>query len=420
MAPAPAGGVANAILVVLDAAGAGHFGAYGYRRATTPHVDRLAAEGLVFENAYTPAVFTTAAMAAMWTFEPPDRVFGNLARPHRLPRRWPTLAERLTQAGVHTAAWVANANAGRAFGLDRGFREFHEEFADNVGDGLVMAASVARWLGAHPRQPYFAYVHIREPHFPYDPKPPYERLFGAVTALPDHARREQDWIDTVNAHRAAASPAALEDLRRLYDGNLAMADAAVGVLVAALERHGLLDRTTVIVTSDHGEALGEHGFIGHNSQVYDESAHVPLVIRGHLGLAAPQRRTDLVSLRDVGPTILAILGHPDPGRPSVLLGPRAGRALTVTRSAGNPARYAMRDARYSYVADRGRKTRELYERRTDPGERHDLATALPGEVENRAAALNTWLNGVQAGEAGDEPRLSTEQAENIRALGYLR
>lgn len=207
-AEAPAGGsspvATNALLVILDAAGARHFGCYGYERATTPNLDRIATEAVLFEQAYTPAVFTTAALGSVWTGRPPDEAFGNLARKQRLPRRWTTLAERLTRAGVYTAAWVANARAGLAFGLDRGFAEFHEDFTNDVGDAATLARHVADWLEKRPPEPFFAYVHLREPHFPYDPPPPYDQKFGPILELPSDARREDYWIESVNARRSQA------------------------------------------------------------------------------------------------------------------------------------------------------------------------------------------------------------------------
>jgi hypothetical protein len=267
------------VLVVLDAARARQLGTYGHARPTTPNVDALAAQGVVFEHAHTSAVFTLAAMSSLWTSLPPSLHHAGVPYDSPLPTEHQTLAELLAAAGYRTAAFVGNTRAGAAYGLARGFGEYREAPAQASGAGTAALVQAARaWLREHRADRFFFYVHLREPHFPFDPPPPFATLFGPDGALPAEARRDPQWYRAVNQGRPI-TPGEVQDLVRAYDRNLAYADAMVGELVAELRTLGLDDTALVVVTADHGEALYEHGFISHNEQVYEESTHVPLVLR---------------------------------------------------------------------------------------------------------------------------------------------
>ena len=155
-------GPVNVLFILLDAGGAKHFGCYGYARATTPEIDRLAAEGVVFERAYTPAVFTLAAMGSVWTSLPPDEHRRGGPYDAKLPAGPLTLAELLGANGVTTAGWVANGMAGPAFGLERGFGEFHELYREQHSyDADAFAAVLPTWFAAHAERRFFAYAHFR-------------------------------------------------------------------------------------------------------------------------------------------------------------------------------------------------------------------------------------------------------------------
>jgi len=232
----------NVVLVILDAARASSVGAYGYGRGTTPEIDRIASDGIVFERAGTPAVYTLGAMASLWTSLYPDRHHAEVSYADRLPADRLTLAQALSARGIHTAGFVANAMAGTAFGFDRGFSEFTEVFRLFPDLGST-AGSFARvlpaWLQQQRGRPFFAYLHFREPHFPYDPPPPFNTKFGPDAPLGVAERRDKEWYTSVNQGRVTPTPEQVEHLRRLYDGNLAFADQQVGAFRRALEAAGL-------------------------------------------------------------------------------------------------------------------------------------------------------------------------------------
>jgi arylsulfatase A-like enzyme len=426
----------NVVLIVLDAARAGQLGCYGYGRPTTPEVDRLAAEGVLFERAYTPAVYTLGAMSSVWTSQYPDRHHAEVSYADRLPPGGLTLSEALGARGVKTAGFVANAMAGTAFGFERGFDEFHEVyrlFPDLGSRGEAFRRVLPAWLDRHRARPFFAYVHLREPHFPYDPGPPFDTRFGADAPLTREQRRDRAWYTDVNQGRVQPRKEEVEHLVRLYDGNLAYADREVGELRRALEAAGLLERTVLIVTADHGEQLHEHGYISHSAQVYEQSVHVPLIVRlpagkGPRGLRLPA----LVDLLDLAPTVLDLLAQEG--------GPRAarefqGRSLlpVIAGAPGKPAVlsrtvwerpvYALRDERYKLIYDSRTGQAKLFDLQADPREQDDLAARDPLRAAHYRQALQQWTarladrraEGVTVSGGAPTP----EQCENFRALGYV-
>lgn len=418
---------ANVLLVILDAARAQQFGTYGYARSTTPEIDRIAAEGVVFENAFTPAVYTLAAMPSIWTSQHPDRHHSEVSFSARLPKDRLTLAELLSVRGIATAAFVANAVAGRAFGFDRGFSEFNEYFHRRAE---VFREVVPPWLRANRERRFFAYLHFREPHFPYDPPPPFDTKFGPHGPIPAAARGDSEYFKDVNQGRRPFGPEAAAHLARLYDGNLAYADQEVGALRGALEAEGLWDRTVVIVAADHGEALFEHGWIGHNVQLYEESIHVPLVVRFPAGKGpAGLRVKALADLLDLAPTIadvFGVLGQGGSDRefqgqsllPVVAGAP--GKPAILSRTVWDRPIYAVRDERFKLLYNTRTGESALYDLAEDPRESRDVAAREPLRAAYYREALHDWIArlGERVRPAGEEAQLTSEQCENLRSLGY--
>ncbi len=425
---------ANVLLIVLDAARAEQFGAYGYGRATTPEIDRLAAEGLVFERAYTPAVYTLGAMSSVWTSQYPDRHHAEVSYADRLPADRLTLAEVLSARGIHTVGFVANPMAGAAFGFERGFLEYKEVFTwyPELGSRAeVFARIVPPWLAKHREGRFFAYLHVREPHFPYDPPPPFPSRFGPDSPLTVEQRRGRGWYQAINAEKARPTPDEVAHLVRLYDANLAYADQQVGILRRALEANGLWDRTVVIVTADHGEQLYEKGYISHSAQVYEQSTRVPLVLRIP-GPEAPRgvRVRALVDLLDLAPTVLEVFGLADAraarefqGRSllPVALG-AVGKPAVLSRTVWERPVYALRDDRYKLIYETRTGAQQLFDLQQDPGEAHDrqgerslLAACYRQELQDWVARLSARTP-VSAAGAG---QLTREQCEHMRGLGYV-
>jgi len=422
---------ANVVLVVLDAARAREFGVYGYDRDTTPQIDRIASEGVVFERAYTPAVFTLAAMSSVWISRYPDEIHPTSPFKSGLPPDQPSLAEVLSGPQIRTAGFVANGMAGKAYGLDRGFDEFFEVFKDLGTNADAFLKVVPPWIATHRDERFFAYVHFREPHFPYDPPPPWDTRFGPEGPIPVEARRDWEVFRRYNQGSAPFGPSELAHLVSLYDGNLGFVDHVVGALREALVAEGLWDRTVFIVTADHGEALHERGFTGHNVEVYETSAHIPLVVRLPPSAGVePRRVSGLVSLLDVAPTIADVFGRLPTDRSSLSFRGRsllpviegaAGRPAVLTRTVWESPRYALRDESYTYVLDTRSREALLFDRLADPDESRDLAAEKPVRAAAYRESIEAFLlEGEEShGGAAGEARLSREQCENLRTLGYV-
>jgi arylsulfatase A-like enzyme len=426
----------NVVLIILDAARAKEFGAYGYRVPTTPEIDRVAREGVVFESVYTPAVYTLGAMASVWTSQQPDRHHSAVSFNARLPKDRLTLAEMLGARGIRTAGFVANAVAGRAFGFERGFDEFREVFREfETSSAGSFRKVLPGWFAANAARPFFAYVHFREPHYPYDPPPPFDTRFGPDGPIPPERRRDPAgtaFIHDVNQGQRRLTAEEADHLVRLYDGNLAFADQEVGAIRKGLEQAGLWDRTVVIVAADHGEELMEHRWIGHNVHVFEESAHVPLIVRFPAGKGPSGVRVPgLADLLDLAPTIADVFGALGPavgghfeGRsllPMVAGG--AGKAAVLSQTIWERPIYSVRDGAFAFLYDTRTGEERLYDRTRDPAETRDLKDAEPLRVAYYRQALHHWSLGLgrrggAAGEAG-EPAWTCEQCENMKALGYL-
>ena len=248
-------------------------------------------------------------MSSVWTSQYPDRHHGEVSFSAKLPKDRLTLAELLSAQGIHTGGFVANPVAGRLFGFDRGFVDFDEVWSTLGSSGAVFRTAVPPWLAKNRDRRFFAYVHFREPHFPYDPEPPFDTKFGPDGPIPKALRRSEPFFRDVNQGRRPFSEAEREHLVRLYDGNLAFADQEIGALRRALEAEGLWEKTVVIVAADHGEELFEHGWIGHNVHLYEPSVHVPLIVRFPKGTGpAGVRVPALADLLDLAPTIADVFG----------------------------------------------------------------------------------------------------------------
>jgi arylsulfatase len=418
----------SVLFVILDAAGARHFGCYGYARATTPEIDRLAAEGVLFERAYTTAAYTRSAMASVWTSLYHDQHHAGLRYDAPLPEGSFTLARLLSSRGIRTAGFVANPSAGGAFGLDQGFAEFQGVYGRSLPSAELLRRTAADWLGSSKTGGRFlAYLHFREPHSPYDPPSPFDTRFGPDAPLAKESRGG-GFLRDVNDGRKPIAPEELAHLVRLYDGNLAFADHELGELRRALEASGLWDRLVMIVSADHGEAFGEHGFIGHNKQVYDETARIPLIVRFPRGTGpAGTRVSELVDLTDVAPTIADVFGlRGDAGAARFigrsLLAVAAGapgKAGSVARTAHDDGVYSVTDGRFKLIHASGSGADELYDLGQDPAERTNIAPDDPIRAAYyRQALYRRQLLAVPAA-SGAARAPTAEELESLRALGYV-
>ena len=302
----------NVVIYLVDTLRADRLGVYGYDRDTSPVLDRWSSEAVRFERGYSPTSWTKPASVSLLSGLDPlsHRVEDRL---DVIPSEVLLLSERLKASGFHTAAAVTNPNVLPLWGFGRGFDVYED--LDSVRRGTRADAVVEHVTGWLPelagKQPFFLYLHLLDPHDPYDPPAPFDAKFARSTRSP--------------LGRAWAA----------YDGEIAFGDAQFGRFIDRLKRHGLYDNTLILFTSDHGEELRDHGRMGHGRTLFEEVIRVPFLIRFPGGAHAGKTVRAPVSLIDVVPTVLSVLGEPVPSHLD-------GRDLTALLDGEEPS-WAGRD-----------------------------------------------------------------------------
>ncbi|HET7291807.1 MAG TPA: sulfatase-like hydrolase/transferase [Vicinamibacteria bacterium] len=420
----------SVVLVSIDTLRADHLGAYGYPRPTSPNLDALAAESVVFErcNSHSPKT-ASSHMSLMTGVLPAAHGVLNwgetplLSRPEALP----TLASLLKRAGYRTAAYTSGGNVAAELGFDHGF----DAYVDAKDASLSLARLALEDL-ARERRPFFLFVHTYAVHDPYTPPEEHARLFvapgyaGRIVASRERLGVEDDWWAQHRAYWARVGsndPADRRHLVDLYDGAIRAMDAELGLLLGRM-RALVGDDALLVVLSDHGEEFQEHGQWTHNS-VYDEVLHVPLFLRFPGGRDA-RRVSDVVRLSDVMPTLLDLVGvsTPEHVQGASLLGVLEGadrqpRQVLAEWAAQGLTALRLRDLKYVSRP----KGEELYDLLQDPGETRNL---LPTEKE-RAYALRLVAERVAEASfalkerlgKGGTPRLDPETRRQLEALGYV-
>jgi arylsulfatase A-like enzyme/tetratricopeptide (TPR) repeat protein len=401
----------NVLLVTFDTTRADHIGCYGRSIARTPNLDRLAAEGVRFANAYSAIPLTCPSHSTMLTGKYP---IAHGVRDNSLFVLGPeqrTLAEILKERGYRTAASVGGFPLVARYGLNQGFDFYDDRLTEPFDDFLGRpprpslflerreAARVnepaVEWLGRNPSQPFFLWVHYYDAHQPYLPHVPYNELF-------------------------ADSP---------YDGEIAYADESLGVILDRLRKLGLYDNTLVVFTSDHGEGLSEHNELTHSYLLYDTTLHVPLIVRPPAGVrgGVVDGRVRLV---DIAPTVLDLLGVPIPadmqGRSLVSLLEGKGdvkadrthyaETLSPRLSQNWGELRALYDGPWKYI--HGPRP-ELFDIRADPREVTNLVGAKPEVAAEMRGKLADFLKHNSPPGGSHMAAVDEETRRRLEALGYI-
>jgi arylsulfatase A-like enzyme len=298
----------NVVLISVDTLRADHVGALGYPKPTTPEIDALAARGVLFENAISQSSWTRPAHMSIFTgLHPREHGFVALADSRPLDESIPTLASVLREHGYNTAGFTGGVNMSAAYGFDRGFdlyRTNGKYFRDNFEDTRY-------WLDNERKGKFFLFVHGYDPHTPYLTDPVDRQALALDASPPTEPFGE--------VCRGEGPISRIDPFVREYDGAVHRADRYVGKIMRELGARGLLERTIVVVLSDHGEEFLEHGRCFHIATLHREVLHVPLVIVAP-GLAVRRVAAAVSASVTVAPTLMEMLGieeHPFPG-PSLL------------------------------------------------------------------------------------------------------
>jgi arylsulfatase A-like enzyme len=430
--PSSPGATPSVALVTLDTLRADHCSAYGYARRTTPSLDALAAQGALFETAYAPSATTLPSHATLFTSLHPGE-HGAVRNGLTLGEVHTTLAESFRAHGYETAAFVSSFVLNRRFGLEQGFGRYDDDFGgvrgtvrpsrewEAFGPGETFdrrardtVLRAIEWLRARDgSRPFLLWVHLFDPHGPYDPPEPFRSEF-------------------VSAGGSAARGREID----LYDGDVRYADSELGRLIEALDEASSPARTIVVVTADHGEGLWDHGWLEHGVHLYEEAVRVPFVIRWRGRIAPGMRVPGLVGLVDVLPSLLSLAGvrRDAPGMRGIDLGP----ALTLGRAIDPDRRLFLQRRQYQTRELKGLRIAgpkwalrwrhwklihgpeegsELYDLERDPKERENAAESLPRVAEEMRSDLEAWA--AEAAGAAPAETLPEEVRARLRALGYV-
>lgn len=404
----------NVLLITLDTTRADRIGCYGYQAAETPIIDALAAGGVRFADAVTTVPITLPSHSTILTglYPPNTGVRDNGV--YRLSQSHETLAEHLRQEGYATAAFVAAFVLDRRYGLSQGFDHYDDEITLRYRQPGVRQESPQRpaiavvnaavaWLdrvrASATQRPFFAWVHLFDPHLPLTPPEPFRTRHAAD----------------------------------LYDGEIAYMDAQIGRLIDHLSQSDLLKRTVVVIVGDHGEGLGDHDEATHSLLIYDSVMRVPFIVSAPEVITGGRVIDDrVVSTADLMPTILDLLGGASEGGRaasgcsfdgvSLLRPTRPDRAvymetLSPRLNHGWSALYALRTHRHKYIAA---PTEEYYDLITDPREMVNLLIDEPSRGDRLVERLDELMTSFNASPAADAAmRVDAEALQKLQALGYL-
>jgi arylsulfatase A-like enzyme/Tfp pilus assembly protein PilF len=403
-AAAPATPAPNVILITIDTVRADHLGCYGYKNIQTPNLDALAHDGTVFEQALAqvPLTWPSHAVILTGTYPFQNGVQDFTGQP--LAAKFRSVAQAFKQRGYATGAVVSAFVLDRSWGLARGFDFYDDAFSAETfrqkDIGLVdrradeSVAHAINWL-QHARRPFFFWLHLYDPHSPYDPPEPYRSQYR------DHP----------------------------YDGEIAYADHELGRLIAFLKQNQLYDRSLIIFLSDHGESLGEHGEDEHGFFLYNSTVRIPLIVKPPAGSGIRTARVPgPVETTSVAPTLLRLAGVSD-----VIQKQFHSRGLLREKTAKEDAAYsetfypfssfgwsplhALETSRYHYIEA---PVPELYDLEADPAETNNLASQQSATVAVLKDKLRSLLKiNPFTPDASKSPALSPDTAEKLRALGYV-
>ena len=415
------------VLIVIDTLRADHVGCYGYPRSTTPFLDSLSREGVLFETAYAPMGTTSPSLATVLTSQHPLS-HGLVRNGMSLKDGADTLQEALRESGYTTAAFVSSYPVSRRFGFDQGWDHFDDLFTSDAStfksstwEGHQVQGGFDRratdtvnaaltWLGSHETpQPLFLWIHLFDPHRPFDAPPSYNKWSRQNSA-------SQNEIDQ-------------------YDAEIRYADHETARLVKAVTRIRDDRPKLLVITGDHGEGLGDHGWPAHNRFTYEEEVRVPLVLSGHG--SRKKRISHPAHLVDVAPTVLAAANSKirtmesqgvnllpfvdgsipeDPERPLFLQRPYYEGGRPRFREKGHG--FGIRKGRWKYFEAVEDPKRELYDLMNDPGEYNNIAHQKPDEVLALSSMIKKWKDMRTRDWA--EAKLSPEDEEALRSLGYTQ
>jgi arylsulfatase A-like enzyme len=470
----------NILFIIMDSARAANFSCYGYTRPTTPRLDQLAAEGVLFEQAIAEGCWSLPVHTSLFTGLFP-LCHGLTTSQQALPENYPTLARILKTHGYQTCCFTSNAYISPNTGLVQGFDTVEEIWRNFQPRGFqrtrtsklikrleqygpatkpvirfirflmrvrkqvrrrkrqtdsgaqLTNARIQKWLTEswNPQTPFFMFVNYMECHEKYDPPHPYERQFMPSRFSPSRvAKVSPNKAEVLSSQNRKKREEDLEIIRALYDGELNYLDQKIGELLDFLRVKGILDETIVVVTADHGDSLGEHNHLGHRMDLYEQLVQVPLLVRYPARFQPGERIPYQIQLTDLFPTFLELAGVETEqanrngfislcNLPKQEIHPYTVAENTAIKRLNGVVARMIRTSQHKYIW-KSNGQHELYDLKNDPNELNNLINKQPELASQLHQQLEAWE------QSHSQMKTETRQAdydetveERLRALGYV-
>ncbi len=413
-------------IILTDACQAEHLSVYGYPRATSPNIETFARDAVVFENAYANASYTRSSVRSLLSGQLPERsAAGNLAR---VSDRLPTIPEYLKIKGYRTSIFTSAVTISPTFGFTKGVDDYHQYLAgagDKSRTRPIDLDAFGRWLDRP--GPLFSYIHFIEPHLPILPPPPFRDMFaGAMGRKPDPRRKRlMALMEHPTGLKRPFTPAEVQEVVDDYDSTIAYVDSEIGRALGHVKKAGLYDDSLIVILADHGEAMYEHRAWGHSMNVFEETVHVPLLVKFPASMNLKGRVRTVVQLTDVFPTLADLFGQritlPGKSLLEAVNGETIDDTCAVAKSIADTARFGMRWRQWYYTISLNAGREQLFDLDSDP-----RAEAREGAADMKRffkAMFLDWLarstDGPDASTAIDLKTLTPAEIESLKTLGYI-
>lgn len=433
----------NVLLVSIDSLRSDHLGCYGYKQPTSPVIDQLAQNGILFKNTISTTSWTLPAHISLFTSM--DIMVHGVKEGVSLHKDIGSLAQELKKNGYQTAAFCSSPYMNPAFGHDRGFDLYHNiDVADHRFKDTVIPPPEERdavhadvtspeitelaceWLENNRRDPFFLFIHMWDVHYDYIPPEPYDRKF------------DPDYTGDIDGRGFILNPKVnpemnerdLKHIIALYDGEIAWVDFHLGLIIGKLKELGLFENTQIVVTADHGDEFFEHGGKGHRFTLYDEVVRIPLVIHGPGKANGGLEISRQASIIDIAPTILDLCGFETPGWM------QGEPLLAVKKTETGPESEALLELDTGLKALRTNSYKLLFSRHLCRGIIFDLIRGPEESQKNIIKSPEKWdeinwkfysrlaldrslARKYRGGKSGSRVKLSKEEESRLKSLGYL-
>ena len=433
----------NLILITIEATRPDHLGAYGTTQGLTPNLDAFAREATRYDSAYVSSSWTLPSLAALFTGLLPSSCvidgphgaehIGEVA--YRLRPRVPLLSEQFSRAGYATAAELTNHLLSRDRGWNRGFEFFRnessiEDYSTDLAAGGNVTKRASEWLRRNRHEPFFLWIHYFDPHVPYDsPDTPAALLARYPKGWTAHRKQ---WVDTMRHASPDKRKQYQQFCREMYAEEVRYADKCVGQLLAQLKSAGLYDRSLIAITADHGEELFDRGDeMEHGHTMRRSVVWVPLLVKWPRGIDADRRVRQTVGMADLHGTLLKsakVIADDADMRALPRRDGAKGQDVFSEWIYYGKQQTALTTDDYRVIyhpeAGAGQPRFEVYDRRHDPAEKHDLAGAeIAMDLRDRLQQMTEIAlkrRAASAGEGGPAPAMSEKEKRDLKSLGYVQ